>query len=178
MSCAESIRKSREGQLGALALEEGNLPEALERYQKALKLFQHLNEPDMEGAVQHQIGMVFQEKRQWDQAEHHFRESARLSEKHGDEASAARTFNHLAHISEQTGKLELAETWYRKAIYGGRQTGDLVSTYKAMTNIANLLQAQPDRLTEAREIMEEVLTFTNTRDPGALEIWKTYEVLD
>ena len=66
------------GQLGTLAMVEGDLADAVKRYHEALELFQRLGEPASEAVVQHQLGMAFQEARQWEQAEQHYRESARL----------------------------------------------------------------------------------------------------
>ena len=47
------------GRLGALALAEGKLEEALTRQQAALRLFQQLHEPEMEAAAWHQLGRVY-----------------------------------------------------------------------------------------------------------------------
>jgi len=165
------------GQLGTLAMLEGNLADAVKRHHEALDLFQRLGEPAMEAVAQHQLGMAFQEARQWEQAEQHYRESARLKEQRGDLATAARTWNQLALVNKSAGKPEAAETWYRKAIGGGRQTGDTVNVSHILNNLANLLQAQPGRLDEARELAEESLAIKKTLDPGAADIWKTYNIL-
>ena len=65
------------GQLGTLAMREGNLDEAAERYRAALALFQQLGEPADESRW-HQLGRVFQEAQEWDEAERHYREAARI----------------------------------------------------------------------------------------------------
>jgi tetratricopeptide (TPR) repeat protein len=46
-----------------------------------------------------------------------------------------------------------------------------------LSNLANLLQTQPGRLDEARELAEEALAIMKTLDPGAAEIWTTYNIL-
>ncbi len=166
-----------QGQLGTLALEQGDLAEAVRRYQEALALFQRLREPAMEAVVQHQLGLAFQQARQWEQAERHYRESASLKERHGDLAGAAQTWGNLAAVCQQSGRPEAAETWYRKAIEGGKATGDTLGVSKWLNNLANLLQQQPDRLNEARRLAEEALAIDETLDPGAAEIWKTYTLL-
>ncbi len=164
-------------QLGSLALSEGDLTEAVRRYQEALTLSQRLREPTMEAAVQHQLGRVFETARQWEQAERHYRESAALKEKHGDLAGAARTWNQLAIVCVGSGRPEAAETWFRKAIEGGKATGDTPGLAKRLHNLANLLQQQPNRLAEARQLAEESLAIKRTLDPGAAEIWTTYSIL-
>nr|VFK46116.1 MAG: Tetratricopeptide repeat-containing protein [Candidatus Kentron sp. SD]VFK49821.1 MAG: Tetratricopeptide repeat-containing protein [Candidatus Kentron sp. SD] len=163
-------------QLGTLALMEGDIADAVGRYQEALKWFQRLGEPaepaaEAEAGIQHQLGRAFQQARQWEPAERHYRASARLSEQGGDLATAAQTWNGLAVLNQSAGRIDAAERWYRKAMDGGRQTGDTLPTARALNNLADLLQSQPGRLDEARRLAEEAL------DPGAAEIWKTYELL-
>lgn len=165
------------GNLGTLALNEGNLADAVERYYEALQLSQQMGEPKGEAILQHQLGMAFQKAQQWEQAEHHYRESARLEEQRGDLAGAAQTWNQLAVVASVAGKPEAAETWYRKAIDGGRKTGDTVGLSKRLSNLANLLQSQPGRLDEARELAEEALAIKRPLDPSTAEIWTTYNIL-
>jgi tetratricopeptide (TPR) repeat protein len=168
------------GQLGTLALLEGNPGEALTRYRAALALFQQLREPESEAVLWHQLGMVFQEARLWDEAERHYREAARLKEENGligGPNGAATTWNQLAIVIENAGKPEAAESWYRKAIEADRQIGNPKELARDLSNLANLLGDQPNRLAEARQLAEEALTFQRTLDPGAAEIWKTYDIL-
>ena len=167
----------RFGQLGTLAMLEGNLPEAEARYRAALALFQQLREPTAEAVAWHQLGMVFEKARQWDEAERHYRESARIEEERGNLQGAAQTWNQLANVSRFAGKPDVAEMWFRKAIEGGRSSGDLLPTSRAIGNLAILLQTQPGRLAEARQLAEEKLAVDKTLDPGAAEIWKTYNLL-
>jgi len=167
-------------QLGTLAMREGNLTEAADRYRTVLALFQQLREPAMEAVLWHQLGTVFQEARQWDEAERHYREAARIREQQGiisGSNGAAATWNQLASVSERTGKPEAAESWYWKALEVFRGGGDRVNLTKCLNNLAGLLRNQPSRLVEARELAEEALAIKQTLDPGAAEIWKTYDIL-
>lgn len=165
------------GQLGTLAMREGDLAEAERRYKAALATFQRLNEPGTEAVVWHQLGYVYDEARQWEPAEAAYRESARITEAQGDRAGAARTWNQLAIVTEKAGKPAAAEAWYRKAIEGFRAIGDETSPSKILSNLAGLLQSQPGRLDEARQLAEEALAIKQTLDPGAAEIWTTYTIL-
>lgn len=165
------------GQLGTLAEREGNLADAVKRHHEALELFQRLGEPAMQAVAHRQLGIAFAQAAQWTKSEQHFRDSARLFEHQGNHAEASRDWNNLANVSVSAGKPEAAETWYRKAIDGGRQTGDTLPTARAVSNLAGLLLTQPGRLDEARELAEEALAIKQTLDPGAAQIWTTYEIL-
>lgn len=164
-------------QLGTLAMREGDIKESVERYGGALVLFQHLQEPETEAVVWHQLGMAFQTARQWDEAERHYRESALIEEKLGNLTGAAQTWGQLAAVNASAGKLAASEIWCRKVIDGSRQAGDVFTTARALGNFASLLSSQPDRLAEARQLAEEGLAISTTLDPGASEIWKAYSIL-
>ena len=168
------------GQLGTLAMLEGNLKEAAERYNAALTLFQQLGEPASEATLWHQLGIVFQEASAWDDAEKCYREAARIKEELGmisGPNGAAGTWGQLAILSGSAGKPEAAEMWYRKAIHGFRGADDQVNLSKTLHNLAGLLMNLPGRLTEARQLAEEALAIDKTLDPGAAAIWKTYGIL-
>ena len=168
------------GQLGTLAMREGNLPEAADRYRTALALFQQLREPASEAVVWHQLGRVFEEAQQWDEAERHYRESARIKEENGiisGPNGATTTWNQLANVGILAGKPDAAELWYRKAIEAMQRETSGDRGAKALSNLADLLRTQPGRLAEARQLAEEALTIMQTLDPGAAEIWKTYNLL-
>ncbi len=172
-----------EGQLGTLALVQGDLGEAVERYQAALQTFQQLGEPAAEATVWHQLGRAYQEAQQWDEAERHYRESARIKERGGDLAGAAQTWNQLAMVSVGAGRIEAAIAWYEKAIEACRKLGDSGKVSKALSNLADLLQTQQNaagqftHLDAARQHAEEALAIDQTLDPAAAEIWKTYGIL-
>src|SRR5262249_16125853 len=148
-----------------------------ERYRAALALFQQLGEPAMEAVAWHQLGVVFQEARRWDEAERHYRESARIKEQQGNLAGASQTWNNLANASVSTAKPEAAEGWYRKAIEADRKLGNPKELAPDLSNLANLLQNLPGRLAEARQLAEEGLAIDKTLDPSAAEIWNTYNIL-
>ncbi len=166
-----------QGQLGNLALAQNNLTEAAQHHQEALQIFQQLNEPAMESTAWHQLGRVFEESRKWESAEQAYRQSVQIKESHGDLTGAARTWNHLAIVSKGAGKLNEAEEWYRKTIEGFRKSGNGDMAAGALSNLANLLQQLPNRLTEAQQLAEESLAIKHTLDPAAAKIWKIYELL-
>jgi len=163
--------------LGALAIEERKLDEALARQQAALQLFQQLHEPDMEAAAWHQLGRVYHQLRQWDLAERHYREAARISEERGRLAAAAHTWSQLAVCAYDAGHVEAAEHWYRKALEVNRRIENPTQLKQCLNSLADLLQHQPGRLADARRLAEEALAVAQRLDPAAADSWKGYGVL-
>jgi tetratricopeptide (TPR) repeat protein len=166
-----------QGQLGALALVKGDLPQAQERYQSALTTFQHLNEPAAQAIAWNQLGNVHGKAGDWVAAEQAYRESAKLEEAQGNLAGAARAWNNLAVINQGAGNLVVAEAWYRKGIEAYKQLDNPKELAIDFSNLANLLQSQPNRLPEAQHLAEQALAIDQTLDPAAAEIWTIYTIL-
>ncbi|BAY29101.1 TPR domain protein [Nostoc carneum NIES-2107] len=164
-------------QLGILARRQGNLPEAEQRYLEALTTFQQLNEPASEAAAWHQLGIVYEEDKQWDAAENAYREAARINESQGNLADAASTWGQLGNLNLSVGKPGEAEAWYRKALKQYQKLENQANASLVLNNLANLLENQPHRLSEARQLAEEALAIRKTLDPGAAEIWIIYDIL-
>jgi SagB-type dehydrogenase family enzyme len=70
----------------------------------------------MEAIVLHQLGRVYQEQRQWDDAARHYAEAARVSEAHGNADGAVHIRNDLAAVQQEAGSTESTQDWHRKAI--------------------------------------------------------------
>ena len=123
------------GQLGTLALVQGDLNEARRRHQEALTLFQRLGEARMEAVAWHQLGRVAQEQAGragaqqaapfWEEAERCYKESAEIEERLGNLAGLAKTCNQLAIVATGAGRPQEAERWSLRAIEIGEKLGDL-----------------------------------------------------
>jgi SagB-type dehydrogenase family enzyme len=163
--------------LGALAFAEGRLEEALTRHQAAQRVFQQVHEPDMEAATCHQLARVYHAQRQWDEAERHYHEAARISEQCGHFTAAAQTCNQLAVLALEAGKPETAEGWYRKALEIDSQIGTAAQLAHRLHNLADVLQNQPGRLGDARQLAEEAVAVAQSLDPAAADAWKGYGIL-
>ena len=178
----EDIRHTAiaQGQLGALALIQKNLPEATQRYKITLKISQQINEPELEAISLHQLGRIFELLHQWEDAEQAYRQSAQIKESQGligGSNGAVTTWSQLAIICQYLGRLEESEEWYLKVIEADRKTGDRIQLSKHLSNLATILQQLPKRLNEVQQLAEESLAIKKTFDPAAVEIWLTYGLL-
>ncbi|MDI6810818.1 MAG: tetratricopeptide repeat protein [archaeon] len=64
----------------------------------------------------HNLGMIAQERRDFDEAEEWYRKSLALKEKLKDEHGQARTLHQLGMIAEERRDFDEAEEWYRKSL--------------------------------------------------------------
>jgi len=163
------------GQLGTLALQQGNLTEARQRYTAALTAFRNLGEPQGEAIFWHQLGMVAEETPDWEEAERCYKESLAINERFGDKAGAARTCNQLAIAADNAGRPEEAERWYKRAIEFGEELDDRQALAKRYSNLADLLLAQ-NRLDEAEQYAHRAHEIKETLDLSS-QPWKTFNIL-
>jgi tetratricopeptide (TPR) repeat protein len=164
--------------MGILATKQGKLSIAIQLHKEALQTFQQLKEPEQEAAVWHQVGMVYQTIQQWERAEQAYRESAKISERHGYMVAAAHTYAALATLNERKNQPIEAEAWYQKALKCFRSIGGNENKEsKVLYNLADFLANQPNRLLEARQVAVESLNIKKTLDPAAAEIWTIYNLL-
>jgi tetratricopeptide (TPR) repeat protein len=163
------------GQLGTLAMTQGDLNEARKCHLDALSLFQRMGEDQMEAVAWHQLGKVAHEAQDWDEAERCFKESLNIEEKLGQVREALITCTGLGVISRSAGREEDAEKWYKKAIQFAETIGDKPNLATTCTNLANLYLSQA-RLAKAEEYARRALAIKETLDLSS-EPWKNYSLL-
>jgi tetratricopeptide (TPR) repeat protein len=136
------------------------------------------DEPQSVAICHHQLGYVLKEAGALSEAENAYREAAFLRESLGASHRAAETWTNLAICIEEQGRPAAdVEPWYRKALAVFVAGKDRVNLSRVLNNLAWLLRGDPQRLNEARDFATEALAIDQTLDPGAAEIWKTYDVL-
>ena len=163
------------GQLGTLAMRQGDLKEAHQRYLQALSLFQRMGEDKMQAVAWHQLGRVAEEARDWDEAERCYKQSITISEGLDNFSQAAATCNQLAIVAESAGRPQEAERWYLREIEIDEKLGNPKELAPDYSNLARLYLSQ-NRLDEAEEYARRALAIVETLELSA-EPWKIYHTL-
>jgi len=101
--------------LAAYALNIRDFTEA-EHLFAALAQRTHDRDPQGEAAAYHQLGMVAEERRDFDAAENWYLESLAVSEKHGYEDNIARIYHELGVIAAERRDFSAAQNWYLKSL--------------------------------------------------------------
>ena len=163
------------GQLGTVRMLQKRYDEALLAYGEALMIFESLGEPNSVAVAWHQIGMVHGRDRRFDLAEQAYRQSLAICVKTMNLAGEARSLGSLANLYADSGQLEEAVTFSRKAADGYGKLQDLSGEGINRTNLADTL-IKLQRYDEARR---EVLRAIKCKLPighGA-QIWMTWDIL-
>ncbi|NOZ27623.1 MAG: tetratricopeptide repeat protein [Chloroflexi bacterium] len=173
-----------QGQLGTLAMLQGDLAEARRRYREALTRFRALGEERSQAIAWHQLGRVAEEGRDWAEAEHCYREALHIWERIDDKANATKTCNQLAIVAEGAGRPAEAERWYRRAIEMDEEIGNAKEVARDYNNLADLLLTSYDspygprpNLAAAEEYARKAVAIMESLNDPSLEIWAPYAIL-
>jgi tetratricopeptide (TPR) repeat protein len=166
-----------EERLGTLAMLQGDLFTAMQKYQSVVKIFSQLQEPAAEALAWNQIGLIHEKFQRWGEADLAYREAARINEKRGDTSGTFNCYGQLANLSVKMNRLTEAEGWYRKMLKISRVVGNQLSESKALVSLAYLLSDQPNHLSEAQQLAIFALEIDRTVDPAAAAIWGIYHLL-
>jgi len=103
------------------ALRENRLDDAEHSYKIIIQYLQTqtLSETETEPKIAvcyHQLGMIAEERQQFDVAEQWYHKALEIFEKLGLERDAADDYHQLGTIAEERQQFDVAEQWYRKAL--------------------------------------------------------------
>lgn len=161
--------------LGALNLKLGHIADARAQFTEALGIFRTLQQPGAQAVTLHHLGNLAEHAEEWDDAEQHYTDSARLLVDSQDYVNAAHLFVLAAAACTKAGRNEAAEGWFRNALEHSRLGHDPHGLRRTLSALARLLQMKTDGLAEARELIEEALE----AGENSLEadVWALYEQL-
>jgi len=89
---------------------------ALENYQQAIDWKTKTGNEFALGSTYHQIGMVYQEQRQWSLALENYQQAIDWNTKTGNEFELGGTYHQIGSVYEEQGELETALQWYEEAV--------------------------------------------------------------
>jgi SagB-type dehydrogenase family enzyme len=158
--------------LGVLNLRQGNVAEAHAQFAEALSIFKSLQQPGAQAVALHHLGISAEHAKEYDDAEQHYTDAARLLVDHQDYVSAGRLFVLAATACTKAGRNEAAEGWFRNALEHSRLGHDPAGLRRTLSSFARLLQLKPDGLAEARELIEEALEASENSLEA--DVWALY----
>ncbi len=95
--------------------------DAEESYKRALSILINNKSYDQDtikkfsASIYHQLGMVAQEQRQWEQAKQYYQQTLQLSIEYNDHYTQARTYHQLGILAQKQRQWEQAEQYYQQA---------------------------------------------------------------
>ena len=89
----------------------------------------------------------------------------------------AAAWHQLGKVHHRLQQSEEAERHYREAARMCQEQGHHAAAAQTWNDLAELLQSQPGRLGEARQLAEHAVTAMQSLDPAAPEVWRGYGIL-
>lgn len=171
------LRAQTLAQLGAIALDAGELKEAAGRFQAALTLLEALEKPGELATAWHLFGSLFEKGGEWTKAGRCYGEAARIRQMSGDAMGAADSWSRQGIVASLSERPEEAEKWLAKAAESHRTLRHPGALASDLNSLAGVIFAQPGRIEEARAMARESILLAKAIEPAHPEIWTTHEIL-
>ncbi|HKX30164.1 MAG TPA: tetratricopeptide repeat protein [Blastocatellia bacterium] len=139
-------------------------------YRKALSLAQGLSGIEKElqagdvAGIYHQLGMVAEEQREWEQAERNYREALSIKIEFKDRHSQAGTYHQLGMIAQKQRQWEQAERHYREALAIKIEFKDRYSQASTYHQLGGVSEEQQQWEQAERHYQEALAIFIEFKD--------------
>jgi len=137
---------------------EGQVAHASALWDEALEILEALEREDLPedlaGALANDLGLVYQDKGEWDKAIDYYQRSLAICEKVGDEHKMSAIFNNLGSVYQGKREWDKAIEYYQRSLEILEKVGDEHGMAFNYNNVAGLYQAQ-GRLKEAAPLFQK-----------------------
>lgn len=162
------------GNLGTVRMQQQRYAEALVSHNEARDIFERLGEPTMVSTAYHQR-MVHRHARQFEQAEHAYRQSLAISVQQKDWAGEAISLGELGNLYDAMERLEEAVKCHRQAVDIYVRLQDQGREGSVRNNLADTL-IKLQRYNEARRELHRAIECSKPYGHAA-EPWKTWGIV-
>jgi tetratricopeptide (TPR) repeat protein len=122
----------------------GQVAHASALWGRALEMWEALEEEDLpedlEGTLANDLGLLYQDKGEWDKAIDYYQRSLAICEKVGDEHGMASTFNNLGEVYRVKGEWEKAIEYYQRSLEIKEKVGDEHGMATTFNNLGAVYQ--------------------------------------
>ncbi len=111
-------------QIGIIHQYKGEYDQALEFFQKSLKIKEQIGNPSGIANSYHHIGIIHQYKGEYDQALEFFQKSLKIKEQIGNPSGIANSYHHIGIIHQYKGEYDQALEFFQKSLKIKEQIGN------------------------------------------------------
>jgi tetratricopeptide (TPR) repeat protein len=143
--------------LGIALIRQQKTNEGRDAYQKALALYEDLNDEQGLASAYHQLGVLgHQENIGLNEAYSYLRKSLEIRERRGDQRELALVYNELGTATRKAGAFDEAREWYVKSLSIRAQLNDLEGVARSQHHLAMLAEDQGE-FAAAQEWLRQAL---------------------
>jgi tetratricopeptide (TPR) repeat protein len=170
------LRGTLRSELGDALRAGGKYDDAKRAYEAALKIAEELNDLRGQGIELGRLGALASAEGKLEEALTREQAALRLFQQLGEADLEAAAWHQLGRIYHQQAQGEEAERHYREAARISEARGHMAAAAQTRSILADLLQNQPGRLVEARQLAEKALTVAQSFNPTGAATWRIYGV--
>jgi SagB-type dehydrogenase family enzyme len=177
----KSLRGILRSELGDALRAGGQYAEARRAYEAALKIAEELNDLRSQAVDLGRLGSLALAEGKLEEALTRHQAARRLFQQLHEPDMEAAAWHQLGRVHHEQRQWVEAQRHYREAARISQSRGHLAAAAQTWNQLAvlagDLLQDQPDRLADARQLAEEAIAVAQSLDPVAAGIWKSYGIL-
>ncbi|MSO82941.1 MAG: SagB/ThcOx family dehydrogenase [Acidobacteria bacterium] len=173
----KGLRGTLRSELGDAHRASGQYDEARKAYEAALKIAEELNDLRAQGVDLGRLGALALTEGKLEEALTRHQTARRLFQQLHEPAMEAAAWQQLGRAYHAQNRWAEAEQHYREAARISEERGHMAAAAHTWNNLADLLQNDPGRLVEARQLAERSAAVAQGLDPAAPDNWKSYGIL-
>ena len=165
------------GRLGNALRASGRFGDARKAYEAALGIAVELKDLRSQGVDLARLGALALTEGELEEALARHQAAQRLFQHLHETQMEAAAWHQLGKVHQRLQHSEEAELHYREAARMCQEQGHHAAAAQTWNDLAELLQSQPSRLDDARQLAEHAITALQSLDPTAPEAWRGYGIL-
>ena len=165
------------GRLGNDLRASGRFGDARKAYEAALEIAVELKDLRSQGVDLARLGALALAEGKLEEALTRHQAAQRLFQQLHETQMEAAAWHQLGKVHHRLQHSEEAERHYREAARMCQEQGHHAAAAQTWNDLAELLQSQPGRLDDARQLAEHAVTAMQSLDPAAAEVWRGYGIL-
>jgi SagB-type dehydrogenase family enzyme len=173
----KGLRGTLRSELGDALRASGQYGEARKAYEAALKIAEDLKDLRGQGVDLGQLGALALAEGKLEEALARHQAARRLLQQIHEPDMEAAAWHQLGKVYHALRQWDEAERHYREAARISEERGHLVAAAHTWNDLADLLQHEPARLVEARQLAEQAVAVAQNLDPSAADTWRSYGIL-
>lgn len=171
------LRGTLRSELGDAFSAGGQYADARKAYQAALTIAEALNDLRGQAVDLARLGVLASKEGKQEEALTRHQAARELFHQLHETGMEAASWHQLGRVYHEQRQWEEAERHYREAARLSEEHGHGAAAAATWNQLADVLQNQPGRLAEARQLSEQALAVAQRLDPAAPEVWKHYGTL-
>jgi tetratricopeptide (TPR) repeat protein len=151
-------------QLGYVAQEQRQWPQAEQYYQQALLIKKESNDRSSQAGTYHQLGMVAQKQRQWLQAEQYYQQALHIYVESNDRYKQAITYHQLGLLAQEQWQWLQAEQYYQQALHIKIESNDRYAQASTSHQLGRVAQEQRQWSQAEQYYQQALLIYVESND--------------